>query len=546
MRGWRTRITPYRLAGLAVFVAVLPVLIATVSALVRDELPVGDNALITLRAADVGTEHNPLLGTWSSASISTGTVLHHPGPLFFEYLALPVRLLGPPWVALGVGLLNAAAIVGIAVIGARRGGAPLMAVATAIAAALSWTLGSYRLVEPWQPHAMLLPFLLFLMLVWTVSCGDGPALPWLVLVGSLVLQTHLSYVLLVSGLSVWAVVWLLLSGRGHREQPGRRSTRWWFGVSGLVLAVCWALPLWQQFTSGDTGNLGRLVGRAGDGEATVGFEVAARMLASVLTLPMWWLRPSFRDAWLRSENQYAVGQSDLPSLALAVAGLVVLALVLAACWWLARRRQDGDAARAVTTAAVALVIGLVTAAVVPAGVFGIAPHQFRWLWPLAAFTTFAIAGVAVRAIAATPDRAWRVTVAAVAVAVVLGLLNIRPADAGVAAQPVAMERATELARHMGVLEDEGPLLVKWPPLFNDPFAGAVMVELQRRGIPFLVEAPYGPQVGSSRVDHGTARAVVSLGFGDHPRPPRGAHAVARAPGVVLFLRPLEGSPRARD
>jgi hypothetical protein len=542
----RVRLTPYRLAWFAVFVAVLAVLVATVAALARDQLPVGDNALITIRSADVGTEHNPLLGTWSSASISTGTVLHHPGPLFFEFLALPVRLLGPPWVALGAGALNIAAIVGVAIVGARRGGAPMMAMATAIAAALSWTLGSYRLVEPWQPHAMLLPFLLFLMLVWTVSCGDAPALPWLVLVGSLVLQTHLSYLLLVTGLAAWAVVRLLLDTRGDRPEPVRRRTRRSLVVSGLVLAVCWALPLWQQFTSGDSGNLGRLVGRAGDGEATVGFEVAARMMASVLTLPAWWLRPSFRDAWLRSENQFRVDQSDLPSLGVAVAGLVLLGLLLAACWWVARRRADGDAARAVSTAALALVIGLVTAAVVPAGVFGIAPHQFRWLWPLAAFTTFAVVAVAVRAFAASPRAVWGVTAAAAAVAVVLSLHNLRPADAGVAAQPVAMERATALARQMGVLEGKGPLLVKWPPLFNDPYAGAVMVELQRRGIPFVVEAPYGPQLGSSRVDHGTARAVVSLGFGDHPRPPRGGRAVARAEGVVLFLTPLHRSPAGDD
>ena len=55
--------------------------------LARGFEPIGDNALIELRAWDVFTSDRPLLGTWSSASVATGLDLNHPGPLLFDYFA---------------------------------------------------------------------------------------------------------------------------------------------------------------------------------------------------------------------------------------------------------------------------------------------------------------------------------------------------------------------------------------------------------------------------------------------------------------------------
>ena len=65
------------------------VVFSTIRGLVRGFEPIGDNALIELRAWDVFTSDRPLLGTWSSASVATGLDVNHPGPLLFDYFALP-------------------------------------------------------------------------------------------------------------------------------------------------------------------------------------------------------------------------------------------------------------------------------------------------------------------------------------------------------------------------------------------------------------------------------------------------------------------------
>ena len=89
--------------------AVLPVVVAAVRAVRRGWIPMGDDALMSIRAHDVFTAHPPLLGTWSSASLEAGVDLNHPGPLLFDILAVPVRVFGPrAGVAVGVMLVNVA------------------------------------------------------------------------------------------------------------------------------------------------------------------------------------------------------------------------------------------------------------------------------------------------------------------------------------------------------------------------------------------------------------------------------------------------------
>src|SRR5207342_2557220 len=144
---------------------------------------------------------------------------NHPGPLYFDVLAVQARLFEPgAGVAFGVALVNTLCIVGIAVFAYRRGGALLGTIAMAATATLCWAMGSELLFDPWGPHAVLLPFLLFLVLVWSMTCGDLLALPLAVGVGSLVVQTHLSYVLLVPLLGAWGVLGLVFTARRERGQ----------------------------------------------------------------------------------------------------------------------------------------------------------------------------------------------------------------------------------------------------------------------------------------------------------------------------------------
>ena len=316
--------------------ALVPVVVAAVRGVRRGWVPVGDNALHAIRIHDVFTiEHQPLLGTWSSASIDAGIDVNHPGPLLFELLAVPARLVdGSGGIALGVALLNCAAIIGIALFAYRRGGPLFVTAAMAATAALTWSMGSEVLYEPWGPHSALLPFLLYLVLVWSVACGDLVALPFALGTGSLVLQAQLGYALLVPALGVWAVAGLTLElRRRRRDEPDawpdlRRRVKLIGAAAGGVLVLSWLAPLIEQFTADGKGNLSRLWEAATDSGEALGFGVGARLVASIVSLPPWWFRDSFRDA---IESSGAPGGWRPWSTPVAIVALAVTAVVLAAC-----------------------------------------------------------------------------------------------------------------------------------------------------------------------------------------------------------------------
>src|SRR5205823_5752945 len=149
--------------------------------------------------------------------------------------------------------INSLCIAGIAWFAYRRGGALVGTAAIAATAALCWAMGSELLFEPWNPHSVMLPFLFFLVLVWSMSRGDLLAVPFAAGIGSLVMQTHLSYALLVPLLGAWGVVGLIASLRAERRRgtgswPDQRSRALRFGAFGVaVVVVCWLQPLIEQF-----------------------------------------------------------------------------------------------------------------------------------------------------------------------------------------------------------------------------------------------------------------------------------------------------------
>jgi hypothetical protein len=531
-----------RLFLASVVVALVPVAVATTRAIHNGWIPTEDNALWAIRSRDLfSISHLPLLGSWSSVSLSVKTLVNHPGPLYFDLLAVPARLFEPgAGVAFGVALVNALCIVGIAVFAHRRGGALLGTIAMAATAALCWAMGSELLFDPWGPHAVLLPFLFFLVLVWSMTCGDLLALPFAAGAGSLVVQTHLSYVLLVPLLGVWGVLGLVVTVRRERGQapdvwPARRRRVLWFtAVGGAVLAVCWIQPLIEQFTADGRGNITRLVDSARSPTKTIGFDFGTRVVATVVSLPPWWFRPSMHDAFI-----FGWGA---PSLVSAILSLGILAAVIAWCAWNARRRHDRVSTWALATAVVALAIGLVTAGRGPVTVFGkVTPHTFRWLWPLGAFVFFVIAAsigrqLARRAVRSSYSAALVgvFTIATVAVAV----LNVPFSDKGGGpnAAEYAIPAARDLAGNMGSLDGKGPLLIDdlFHGAFADPYGGAALAELQLRDIPFVTgDRGLERHLGPARHFNGrNARAALLLRTGDATlEPPPGSRLVARGEGL---------------
>jgi hypothetical protein len=524
---------PRWLGFAAVAVALVPIAVAIGRAVAGDWYPLGDNAYFAVRARDVLTEHHPLLGTWSSSSVNVGVPVNNPGPLFFDALAIPAKLSASVGAAVGTGLLNAGAVVGIAVFAHRRGGTRLLVAATAMASLLTWTLGSVLLVDPWQPHSMLLPFLFFLVLTWSMVDGDWVALPWAVGVASLLVQTHLTYVITVGMLAIFGVA--ALGFRLWRERrsaaPSWPSSRQRAVRAALIAAavavVCWSQPIAEQFTGEGDGNLTTLAGSVGDTGDAIGFGSAWRFVASVLANSAWSARESF-DAFLQPVvvQPFLAGRvRGVVSTWAASAALAGFAVLLAAAAFLASRR-DRPARSALLTASVAIVAGFVAASQMPfiAAFRVVGAHQFRWLYPLAAFALFAVAIGLI-------GRARWASAAFGAALVVLVLLNL-PAHrqpSGPARDAESAPAARRLAAQMDTLEGRGTLLFDVTGLrFNEPYSGPFMVELQRRGIPFVVsDDGMVAQLGDERRDHGDAAARVYLREGDVTRtvPPGEERAV---------------------
>ena len=515
---WRR---PGRLLVVTVAAAAMPVVVAAAGALRRGWVPTGDNAIFAIRARDVLSTHPPLLGTWTSASRQLGTDINNPGPLLFDLLALPVTLVpGGAGIVVGVALLNVTAIIGLTTVAHRLGGAWLAAAAAGSATLLSFAMGSELLFQPWQPHSLLLPFLLYLFLVWGLSAGDSALLPWAVVVGSLLLQTHLSYAFLVVGLGGWAVASALLSARrGKDRREARPLTIRTCVIATAVLLACWAQPVVEQLSAG-RGNLGRLAGATAEPPETLAFGSAVRALAEVAATPPW---TSFRTLSLQ----------DRGSMGMAVAVLAALVAVLTGCALRARRLEDVVMARGVETVSVGLVVGLFTLwRTPPAAIFlpfGLASHHLLWLWPVTALLALVVAQVLV----GRHRSAGRSTVAVVVLTIALAVATLPTGDRG-SSQPSwtsAVQR--QLDPHVAGLVGCGPLLVD-APAYGVHFDTGVMAELQRRDIEFVVEdraliRQLGP---SRRFDGRNADAVLHLLIGDDAgRPPPGARFVGRHDGL---------------
>ena len=116
--------------------ALLPVVVAAVRAGREGWVPVGDAALLTVRASDVlgggpGGDA-PSLGMWASTSWSLGFDINHPGPLLYWVLAVPAALVaGPVGVVIGPALVNCASVLGIFAVAWRRWMAVSLAAVTA-------------------------------------------------------------------------------------------------------------------------------------------------------------------------------------------------------------------------------------------------------------------------------------------------------------------------------------------------------------------------------------------------------------------------------
>jgi hypothetical protein len=213
----------------------------------------------------------------------------------------------------------------------------------------------------------------------------------------------------------------------------------------------------------------------------------------------------------------------------------VLAGALAWCLRGAIRRHDRDVSRVIATAAIALLCGLISAGRTPTTLFGTEPHVFRWAWPVAAFVVLAIAVAVVRRFTSL---SVAITTMCALVAVTFGILNLPTSNQGGGpnTQQYAITPIRDLDRKMGALESDGPLLIDDPfKIFANPYAAAVLAELQDRNIPFVAkDETLVRQLGPGRRYNGrNARNEVLLRLGDDAlTAPPGSRLAVRGSGLT--------------
>ena len=305
--------------------AVVPAVVMVVRAAAEGWVPLFDAAYFTVRARDVGTTHNPLVGAWSMGSREVGTWLNNLGPLQLDALAAFTRV-DPYWgTAAGVAATNVAAIVGVRLVSRRLLGPVGVVGAMAATVVLQLNEGSLMLIEARQQLALVLPMWCTLWLSAAAWIGKRWALPWLALAASFVLQTHFTYayqtVLVAGAATVGFVV-----HRRRIHEPLRPPAL----LAAAVTALCWAQPVWDQLFG--TGNAGEVFDQSGGSERSVGASGGLRILAESVFLPPF-LTPGSMGDLLR--------EGPRPLLPVAVGAFIVSGFVLVGVAIAMRRRHDG-------------------------------------------------------------------------------------------------------------------------------------------------------------------------------------------------------------
>lgn len=349
-------------------------------------LPMGDNALIGLRALDVWSRHLPLVGQPSTSHLygpRTGTA--HPGPIEFYWLAVPMRILGPTvGMITGAALVNVASVLVAAWVVLRRAGPAVAAWSLVGLAGVLWSEGTAVLSDPISSNVGGIPLLALACLVWAVADGDVRLLPLAVLFGSWVAQQHLAIVVPAASLVAVAaggVVFILVAvlrrrGAGRRALEGHGADvdrLWpWLVAAAAIAVLAWLPVAWQQLT-GDPGNLTAIVDYARSSERPpLGWDAGWRTAAHAVGLPPLLSRSDL--------SGFSLVLPPVGPLERVVAGLTYLGLLVTAV--LAWRRQRPLALLAATTLVLAFA-GVYNTSTIPASIEASRINFYRWTFVVA-------------------------------------------------------------------------------------------------------------------------------------------------------------------
>ncbi len=350
-------------------------------------VPQGDDALIELRARDVGTSRMPLVGQPSTSGSygEKAANVAHPGPIEFIALAPSVRLFGPTTGFFVVtAAITGACLLVVSWVLFRQAGPRAGCLGAALGALACFTAGAGGVVEPISSNAGRFPLLAAAVLAWALLCGDLKLAPLAAAVWSYAAEQHLSILpasAVVAGIAVVGAAWWIWR---RDPQLSRRAQAAWVAAAGAVGVVLW-WPVWWQQLTGHPGNISALASYSGDStRQDLGARSAVGQVARVLG-PRPFLGRSGVVGW------------DLVAhvpFGLALAGIVVvLGVVAAGTWW---ARDDHRLVAAGLVLGALVVAGLATGTNIPDS-----PEQgrlafYHWAFALSFFEVVVLVWLAAR------------------------------------------------------------------------------------------------------------------------------------------------------
>ncbi|MDZ7732799.1 MAG: hypothetical protein U5R31_06480 [Acidimicrobiia bacterium] len=342
--------------------------------------------------------------------------------------------------------------------------------------------------------------------------GDLAMLPFVGLLGSYVVQTHLGYAILVAYLGLWAIIGLtiVLGGRWRVADVGERRRIIerlciWMGLTILVTTLAWWAPVHEQLYA-DNGNLAVLTeSMQRNDNLPVGFADAGGFLSREIGgLAPW-----------TTLGESEGGGPSMPVEPEGLAALLVPAIPFAVALALAVWRRERDAVFLQVTAFVAVGASFLAFAMVDGMVLA---YLVRWSWPVGLLVWLSTFWSLYRATGGHLRTAVRF-VGAPALALTLVLVSSanvdRAADASVPIADVSEQLLDMEDDVVEAVEDHEPVHIITGDGTLGAYAVAVGLQLilEKEGVPIVVPSGDSTRYGDHRtrddVEPGSNLIVVT-------------------------------------
>jgi hypothetical protein len=459
----------------------------------------------------------------------------HPGPMLFYAIAPLYALTGHEASAMNAtaALLNAACLIGCVLVAYRIRGLLGAWLAALVACGIVAVLEPYRLETIWGPHIVALPLFLAIVLAAGVAAGHWTLLPWLAVVTSFVVQTHVGVTPSAAGVALAAAAAAIL-----QRVTGSRSRPRWTSLAAVlaVTLVVWAPPLIEQLRE-PRGNLGVLLRFFSDTPSSF------RRHAFSKTAPIVWERLADMPLRLLPADLFEPMTERI--VRQAIVGFETALVAYVAVRAVARRDRFG--------AALAIMVLLATGTAFMAGsrvVNELFPYLFDWMIVIGAAGWLAIAIGLFRRAPWPKSGGVRaaLTLSGWTLLVMLVLYNAQPAYRDRhSADIVSSETCDESgAVRDHVLRDAG---AKWLFVIDTharwPTIAGVFTHLKKSGVRFAVDRAWVHMFGRQHRPSGREDRILHFGaesaFERHP----GAQRVASIPGekgdVVVYELPPDST-----